>query len=98
MANINRVSWKNSALAIARWGAIVPFVARYRKEVTGALDDAQLRTLDERLSYLRELEERRVTIFSRFACMESSTPSWKQRSSLPIARGRLEDIDKFNEN
>jgi uncharacterized protein len=40
----------------------VPFVARYRKEATGALDDAQLRTLDERLRYLRELEERRKAI------------------------------------
>ena len=40
-------------------GATVPFIARYRKEVTGALDDIQLRQLDERLRYLRELEERR---------------------------------------
>ncbi|MGH3728269.1 MAG: Tex-like N-terminal domain-containing protein, partial [Micromonosporaceae bacterium] len=39
-------------------GATVPFIARYRKEVTGALDDAQLRTLQERLGYLRELEDR----------------------------------------
>ncbi len=43
-------------------GATVPFIARYRKEVTGALDDAQLRTLEERLRYLRELEERRAVI------------------------------------
>ena len=40
-------------------GATVPFVARYRKEITGGLDDTQLRTLEERLNYLRELEERR---------------------------------------
>src|SRR3954462_4360130 len=43
-------------------GATVPFVARYRKEITGSLDDAQLRTLDERLNYLRELEARRLVI------------------------------------
>src|ERR1700733_7950390 len=43
-------------------GATVPFVARYRKEITGALDDAQLRTLEERLNYLRELEARRLVI------------------------------------
>src|ERR1700730_5479082 len=43
-------------------GATVPFVARYRKEITGGLDDAQLRTLEERLIYLRELEERRTAI------------------------------------
>ena len=43
-------------------GATVPFVARYRKEMTGGLDDAQLRTLEERLTYLRELEQRRAVI------------------------------------
>src|ERR1700751_2922247 len=43
-------------------GATVPFVARYRKEATGGLDDAQLRTLEERLRYLRELDERRAAI------------------------------------
>jgi uncharacterized protein len=43
-------------------GATVPFVARYRKEITGGLDDAQLRTLEERLNYLRELEARRTAI------------------------------------
>ncbi|MBX2849656.1 MAG: hypothetical protein KTR16_15140, partial [Acidiferrobacterales bacterium] len=45
-------------------GATVPFIARYRKEVTGALDDTQLRTLEERLKYLRELEERRTAILN----------------------------------
>src|ERR1700751_5312397 len=45
-------------------GATVPFVARYRKEMTGGLDDAQLRTLEERLTYLRELEERRTVILA----------------------------------
>src|ERR1700759_1819497 len=43
-------------------GATVPFIARYRKEATGALDDAQLRTLDDRLRYLRELEDRRAAV------------------------------------
>src|SRR5690349_6406494 len=50
------------AVALLDGGATVPFVARYRKEATGALDDAQLRTLEERLAYLRELEERRTAI------------------------------------
>src|SRR3954466_13964957 len=45
-------------------GATVPFVARYRKEITGIPDDAQLRTLEERLTYLRELEERRTAILN----------------------------------
>src|SRR6516164_4025777 len=51
-----------AAIALLDGGATVPFVARYRKEATGALDDAQLRTLDDRLRYLRELEDRRVAI------------------------------------
>ena len=45
-------------------GATVPFIARYRKEVTGNLDDTQLRTLEERLTYLREMEERRGAILA----------------------------------
>src|SRR2546423_8989306 len=51
-----------AAVSLLDGGATVPFVARYRKEATGALDDAQLRTLEERLRYLRELDERRDAI------------------------------------
>ncbi len=51
-----------AAVTLLDGGATVPFIARYRKELTGALDDAQLRTLEERLRYLRELEERRKAI------------------------------------
>src|ERR1700749_4327762 len=51
-----------AAISLLDGGATVPFVDRYRKEATGALDDAQLRTLKERLSYLRELDERRSAI------------------------------------
>ena len=51
-----------AAISLLDGGATVPFVARYRKEATGALDDAQLRTLEERLRYLRELDERRAAI------------------------------------
>ena len=53
-----------ATVALLDGGATVPFVARYRKEVTGSLDDAQLRTLEERLNYLRELEERRIAILN----------------------------------
>jgi uncharacterized protein len=49
----------SAAVELLDGGATVPFVARYRKEATGGLDDTQLRTLDERLTYLRELEDRR---------------------------------------
>ena len=48
----------DATVALLDEGATVPFIARYRKEVTGSLDDSQLRTLEERLRYLRELEDR----------------------------------------
>ena len=73
-------------------GATVPFVARYRKEITGALDDAQLRTLEERLNYLRELEERRLAV------LNSVREQGKLDAALEAAilgadsKGRLEDI------
>jgi protein Tex len=73
-------------------GATVPFIARYRKEVTGALDDVQLRTLAERLTYLRELEERRAAI------LESVDRQGKLddvvRASILSAetKARLEDV------
>jgi len=73
-------------------GATVPFVARYRKEITGGLDDAQLRTLEERLTYLRELEERRAVI------LDSIRDQGKLDAALEAAimaadnKGRLEDI------
>src|SRR5215831_4463274 len=51
-----------AAVELLDGGATVPFIARYRKEITGTLDDTQLRTLDERLRYLRELEERRAAV------------------------------------
>ena len=53
-----------ATVALLDGGDTVPFVARYRKEVTGGLDDAQLRRLAERLSYLRDLEKRRTSILS----------------------------------
>ena len=51
-----------AAVELLDGGATVPFIARYRKEVTGGLDDIQLRELEARLSYLRELEDRRVAV------------------------------------
>jgi uncharacterized protein len=81
-----------ATVALLDGGATVPFVARYRKEVTGALDDAQLRTLEERLNYLRELEARRAAI------LESVREQGKLDAALEAAilaadsKGRLEDI------
>ncbi len=61
----------NAAVALLDEGSTVPFIARYRKEVTGGLDDTQLRLLEERLSYLRELEARRIVILESIASQES---------------------------
>ena len=57
----------NAAVGLLDEGATVPFIARYRKEATGSLDDSQLRNLEERLGYLRELEERRAVVLKSIA-------------------------------
>src|SRR5690348_11933088 len=54
----------SAAIALLDAGSTVPFIARYRKEATGGLDDVQLRTLEERLGYLRELDERRASVLA----------------------------------
>ncbi|UXZ52992.1 RNA-binding transcriptional accessory protein [Halomonas sp. 7T] len=73
-------------------GATVPFIARYRKEVTGALDDIQLRQLDERLRYLRELEERRAAVIA--AIDEQGKLDGPLKASIDAAetKQRLEDL------
>src|SRR5690606_23968711 len=63
-----------AAIALLDEGATVPFIARYRKEATGGLDDTQLRALEERLAYLRELEERREAILKLIAEQGKLTP------------------------
>jgi len=64
----------NAAVALLDEGSTVPFIARYRKEVTGGLDDTQLRNLEERLRYLREMEERREAILKSITEQEKLTP------------------------
>src|SRR5579862_9167101 len=66
-----------AAVELLDGGATVPFIARYRKEVTGGLDDAQLRTLEERLRYLRELEERRAAILDSIRAQGKLTDELK---------------------
>jgi uncharacterized protein len=73
-------------------GNTVPFIARYRKEVTGGLDDTQLRTLDSRLSYLRELAERRQTILKSIADQGKLTPALENEINLADNKTRLEDL------
>ncbi|CAM3947283.1 Tex family protein [Kibdelosporangium persicum] len=81
-----------AAVDLLDGGATVPFIARYRKEVTGMLDDAQLRTLEERLRYLRELEERRVAILDSVRSQGKLTDELEQQIRAADSKARLEDI------
>jgi uncharacterized protein len=82
----------SAAVALLDGGATVPFIARYRKEATGALDDAQLRTLDERLRYLRELEERRTVILNSIREQGKLDDALEAAIRQADSKGRLEDI------
>ncbi|MCX2729709.1 Tex family protein [Saccharopolyspora sp. NFXS83] len=82
----------DAAVGLLDGGATVPFVARYRKEVTGALDDAQLRTLEERLRYLRELEERRSTVLESIRSQGKLDDELEGRINAADSKARLEDI------
>jgi uncharacterized protein len=73
-------------------GATVPFIARYRKEVTGGLDDTQLRSLEERLGYLREMEERRLAILASIDEQGKLTPELKAEIEAADTKRRLEDL------
>jgi uncharacterized protein len=81
-----------SAVELLDGGATVPFVARYRKEATGALDDAQLRTLEERLRYLRELEERRAVILESVRSQGKLDEALEAQIMAADSKARLEDI------
>ncbi|MFJ7246263.1 Tex family protein [Kitasatospora sp. NPDC098652] len=81
-----------SAVELLDGGATVPFVARYRKEVTGSLDDAQLRTLEERLRYLRELEERRAAVLESIDSQGKLDDALRAQVLAADSKARLEDI------
>src|SRR2546423_6548139 len=81
-----------AAVDLLDGGATVLFVARYRKEATGALDDAQLRTLEERLRYLRELEERRAAIIESIRAQGKLDDALAARIAEADSKARLEDI------
>jgi uncharacterized protein len=82
----------SAAVELLDGGATVPFVARYRKEATGALDDAQLRTLEERLRYLRELDERRAAILESIRAQGKLDDELAARIMAADSKARLEDI------
>ena len=81
-----------AAVDLLDGGATVPFVARYRKEATGSLDDAQLRTLEERLQYLRELEARRKVILDSVREQGKLDATLEAAIMAADSKGRLEDI------
>ena len=81
-----------AAVELLDGGATVPFIARYRKEVTGTLDDTQLRTLEERLDYLRELEERRAAILESVRAQGKLDDELARRIADADTKARLEDI------
>ncbi|MGW9326855.1 Tex family protein [Streptomyces koyangensis] len=81
-----------AAVELLDGGATVPFIARYRKEATEMLDDAQLRTLEERLRYLRELEERRTAVLESVAEQGKLTDELRAAIEAAETKARLEDI------
>ncbi|WP_109512175.1 Tex family protein [Pseudomonas ovata] len=81
-----------AAVALLDEGSTVPFISRYRKEVTGSLDDTQLRHLEERLRYLRELDERRVSILASIEEQGKLTPELARDIKLADTKTRLEDL------
>lgn len=81
-----------AAVALLDAGASVPFIARYRKEATGLLDDVQLRALEERLAYLRELEQRRAAILASIAKQGALTPNLRERILGASTKQVLEDL------
>ncbi len=85
--NIQQVQ---AAVGLLDDGATVPFISRYRKEVTGGLDDTQLRNLEERLQYLRELEDRRSTILKSIEEQGKLTPdkAWQQAQKSAVKEAK----------
>jgi uncharacterized protein len=81
-----------AAVTLLDEGATVPFIARYRKEVTGGLDDTQLRTLEERLTYLRELNARRDTILDSIRSQGKLTPELEKTIGNADTKTLLEDL------
>ena len=92
-AELGAQEWQvKAAVDLLDGGSTVPFIARYRKEVTGSLDDAQLRLLDERLRYLRELDERRAAVLASIEEQGKLTPELRAALLAAETKARVEDI------
>lgn len=91
--NLGVQPWQiDATIGLLDEGATVPFIARYRKEVTGGLDDTQLRTLETQLSRLRALEERRTAILEKVAQLGKMTPELEEALKTAETRTELEDL------
>ncbi|MFD2361277.1 MULTISPECIES: Tex family protein [unclassified Arthrobacter] len=92
-AELGVKAWQvKAAVALLDGGSTVPFIARYRKEATGTLDDTQLRELDERLRYLRELADRRRAVLEAVEAQGQLTPELRKAILAADTKSRLEDI------
>src|SRR5882672_10823094 len=81
-----------AVIALLDEGATVPFIARYRKEVTGNLDEVQIRDIQEKLEYFRDLEERRETVLQSIQEQGKLNPDLKQRIEAALEKTELEDL------
>ncbi|MGH9311113.1 MAG: Tex-like N-terminal domain-containing protein, partial [Vicinamibacterales bacterium] len=87
-----RVTQIDATIALLDEKAAVPFIARYRKEATGGLDDVALRTIDERLAYLRELDERRAAVLKSIDDQGKLTPELRRLIGEADTKARVEDL------
>lgn len=87
-----RANQVSAAVDLLDGGSTVPFIARYRKEATGALDDAQLRSLEERLGYLRELEDRRAAVLESIRSQGKLDDALEAQILAADSKARLEDL------
>src|ERR1044071_7694032 len=81
-----------SVMALLDEGSTVPFIARYRKEVTGNLDEVQIRDIQEKQQYFRELEERKATVLETIQDQGKLTPELKARIEAALEKNELEDL------
>ena len=82
----------HAALELLDGGNTIPFIARYRKEATGTLDEEALRSIEERAKYLRQLEERRAEILAAIEAQEKLTPELKTQIDAAVKMQELEDL------
>ena len=82
----------DAAIGLLDEGASVPFISRYRKEVTGGLDDLQLRDLEQRLTYLREMSERMDSVLASIKEQDKLTPELEKQIRAAETKTELEDL------